>query len=161
MTTIMDAGNALPTFADVEAAAERLRGVAVRTPLLESEALNERVGGRVLLKPECLQRTGSFKLRGAYNAISQIDADAVVAYSSGNHAQGVAAAAKLLGKAATIVMPADAPAIKIENTRGYGAGVRLYDRQAESREEIGAEVAARTGAALIRPYDDPRIIAGQ
>ena len=157
----MGAIDHLPTFADVEAAAERLRAVAVRTPLLESEALNERVGGRVLLKPECLQRTGSFKFRGAYNAISQIDAGAVVAYSSGNHAQGVAAAARLLGKAATIVMPADAPAIKIESTRARGAEVRLYDRATESREEIGAAIAARTGAALIRPYDDPRIIAGQ
>jgi threonine dehydratase len=157
----MSADNRLPTFADVEAAAERLREVAVRTPLLESEALNQRVGGRILLKPECLQRTGSFKFRGAYNTISQIDANAVVAYSSGNHAQGVAAAAKLLGKAATIVMPADAPAIKIENTRAYGAEVRLYDRQRESREEIGAGIAARTGAALVRPYDDPRIVAGQ
>jgi threonine dehydratase len=151
----------LPTFADVEAAAERQRGVAVRTPLLESEALNERAGGRVLLKAECLQRTGSFKFRGAYNAISQTDASAVVAYSSGNHAQGVAAAARLSGKAATIVMPADAPAIKIENTRAYGAEIRLYDRATESREAIGAAIAARTGAALIRPYDDPRIIAGQ
>jgi threonine dehydratase len=151
----------LPTIADVEAAAERLRGVAARTLLLESDVLNERVGGRVLLKPECLQRTGSFKFRGAYNAISQIDAGAVVAYSSGNHAQGVAAAARLLGKAATIVMPADAPAIKIENTRAHGAEVRLYDRRRESREAIGAEIAERTGAALIRPYDDPRIIAGQ
>jgi threonine dehydratase len=157
----MSAVDRLPTFADVEAAAERLRGIAVRTPLLESEALNERGGGRVLLKAECLQRTGSFKFRGAYNTISQIDASAVVAYSSGNHAQGVAAAARLLGKAATIVMPADAPAIKVENTRAYGAEVRLYDRQRESREEIGAEIAARTGAALIKPYDDPRIIAGQ
>jgi threonine dehydratase len=151
----------LPTIADVEAAAERLRAVAVRTPLLESDVLNERVGGRVLLKPECLQRTGSFKFRGAYNAISQIDGGAVVAYSSGNHGQGVAAAAKLLGKAATIVMPADAPAIKIESTRARGAEVRLYDRATESREEIGAAIAARTGAALIKPYDDPRIIAGQ
>jgi threonine dehydratase len=157
----MDAVDRLPTFADVEAAAVRLRGRAVRTPLLESEVLNDRVGGRVLLKAECLQRTGSFKFRGAYNAISQIDADAVVAYSSGNHAQGVAAAAKLLGKAATIVMPADAPTIKIESTRAFGAEVRLYDRAGESREAIGAEIAARTGAALIKPYDDPRIIAGQ
>jgi threonine dehydratase len=157
----MESMDRLPTFADVEAAAARLRGIAVRSPLLESEALNERAGGRVLLKAECLQRTGSFKFRGAYNTISQIEADAVVAYSSGNHAQGVAAAAKLLGKAATIVMPADAPAIKIENTRAYGAEVRLYDRARESREAIGAEIAARTGAALIRPYDDPRIIAGQ
>jgi threonine dehydratase len=157
----MDAADRLPTFAEVEAAAARLRGVAVRTPLLESEALNERAGGRVLLKAECLQRTGSFKFRGAYNAISQVDAPAVVAYSSGNHAQGVAAAAKLLGKTATIVMPADAPAIKIENTRAYGAEVRLYDRARESREAIGAKIAAETGAALIRPYDDPRIVAGQ
>jgi threonine dehydratase len=161
MTVVMTSPDHLPTFADVEAAAERLRGMAVRTPVLESEALNERAGGRVLLKAECLQRTGSFKFRGAYNAISQSAADAVVAYSSGNHAQGVAAAARMLGKAATIVMPADAPAIKVENTRGYGAEVRLYDRARESREAIGAEIAARTGAALIRPYDDPRIIAGQ
>jgi threonine dehydratase len=161
MTIGMANPDRLPSANDVEAAALRLRGVAVRTPLLESEALNERVGGRVLLKAECLQRTGSFKFRGAYNTIAQIDADAVVAYSSGNHAQGVAAAAKLLGKAATIVMPADAPAIKIANTRAYGAEVRLYDRARESREVIGVEIAARTGAALIRPYDDPRIIAGQ
>jgi threonine dehydratase len=157
----MEGADRLPSFAEVEAAAERLRGVAVRTPLLESAALDAQAGGRVLLKAECLQRTGSFKFRGAYNAISQVDADAVVAYSSGNHAQGVAVAARLLGKAATIVMPADAPAIKIENTRAYGAEVRLYERNRESREAIGAEIAARTGAALIRPYDDPQIIAGQ
>jgi threonine dehydratase len=151
----------LPTFADVQAAARRLRGLARRTPLLESEALNALTGGRVLLKAESLQRTGSFKFRGAYNAISQIAAPAVVAYSSGNHAQGVAAAARLLGKAATIVMPADAPTIKLENTRAQRAEIRLYDRERESREEIGAELALRTGAALIKPYDDPRIIAGQ
>jgi threonine dehydratase len=148
-------------LADVEAAAARLRGVAVRTPLLESEALNARVGGRILVKAECLQRTGSFKFRGAYNTISQIQAPAVVAYSSGNHGQGVAAAARLLGKTATIVMPADAPAIKVERTRADGAEIRLYDRTRESREAIGAEIAARTGAALVKPYDDPRIIAGQ
>jgi threonine dehydratase len=157
----MDQTDRLPTCADVEAAAARLRGMARRTPLLESELLNERLGGRVLLKAECLQRTGSFKFRGAFNTISQIAAPAVVAYSSGNHAQGVAAAARLLGKAATIVMPADAPAIKIANTRALGAEVRLYDRERESREAIGAEIAARTGAALVRPYDDARIIAGQ
>jgi threonine dehydratase len=151
----------LPTFADVEAAAHRLQGLACRTPLLESEALNALTGGRVLLKAESLQRTGSFKFRGAYNTISQIAAPAVVAYSSGNHAQGVAAAARLLGKAATIVMPADAPAIKLESTRAWGAEIRLYDRERESREEIGAEIALRTGAALVKPYDDPRIIAGQ
>jgi threonine dehydratase len=157
----MEAVDRPPNVGDVEAAAARLRSIAVRTPLLESGALNERAGGRVLLKAECLQRTGSFKFRGAYNTVSQIDGPAVVAYSSGNHAQGVALAAKLLMKRATIVMPADAPAIKIENTRSYGAEVRLYDRARESREAIGAEIAARTGAALIRPYDDPRIIAGQ
>ena len=151
----------LPTFADVQAAARRLEGVARRTPLLASEALDARAGGRILLKAEPLQRTGSFKFRGAYNAIAQIEAPAVVAYSSGNHAQGVAAAARLLGKAATIVMPADAPAIKIDGTRAAGAEVRLYDRDRESRETIGAEIAARSGAALVRPYDDPRIIAGQ
>jgi len=151
----------LPTFADVQAAAGRLQGVARRTPLLESEALNAQAGGRILLKAEPLQRTGSFKFRGAYNTISQIQAPAVVAYSSGNHAQGVAAAARLLGKAATIVMPADAPAIKVEHTRADGAEICLYDRTRESREAIGAEIAARTGAALVKPYDDPRIIAGQ
>jgi threonine dehydratase len=150
-----------PTLADVQAAALRLKGVARRTPLLESEALNALAGGRILLKAEPLQRTGSFKFRGAYNTISQIQAPAVVAYSSGNHAQGVAAAARLLGKAATIVMPADAPAIKVEHSRADGAEIRLYDRTRESREAIGAEIAARTGAALVRPYDDPRIIAGQ
>jgi threonine dehydratase len=161
MTVGMTSSERLPKFDDIEAAAARLREVAVRTPLLESEALNAQAGGRVVLKAECLQRTGTFKFRGAYNAISQVEAAAVVAYSSGNHAQGVAAAAKLLNRRATIVMPADAPAIKIENTRAYGAEVRLYDRQRESREQIGAGIAARTGAALIRPYDDARIIAGQ
>jgi threonine dehydratase len=151
----------LPTFADFAAAAERLAGRARTTPLLESLALNGLVGGRVLLKAEPLQHTGSFKFRGACNAISQSDAPAVVAYSSGNHAQGVARAARLLGRRATIVMPADAPAIKLENTRADGAEVRLYDRAGESREAIGAEIAARTGAELIRPYDDARIVAGQ
>src|SRR5512132_367256 len=151
----------LPTFADVQAAARRLRGVARRTPLLESEALNALTGGRILLKAEALQHTGSFKFRGAYSTISQITAAGVVAYSSGNHARAVAAAARLLGKAATIVMPADAPAIKLESTRARGAKVRLYDRERESREEIGAGLAAQSGAALVKPYDDPRIIAGQ
>jgi threonine dehydratase len=153
--------SALPGLVDLEAAAERLKGVVRETPLLESDALNALVGGRLLFKAECLQRTGSFKLRGAYNTISQLDAQAVVAFSSGNHAQGVAAAARLLGVPATIVMPADAPAIKIANTRALGAEVRLYDRERESREEIGAAIAERTGAALVKPYDDPRVIAGQ
>jgi threonine dehydratase len=151
----------LPELADIEAAAARLRGVVRRTPLLESDALNDLVGGRLLCKAECLQRTGSFKLRGAYNAISQLDGQPVVAFSSGNHAQGVAAAARLLGVPATIVMPADAPAIKIANTRALGAEVVLYDREREVREAIGAEIAERTGAALVKPYDDARVIAGQ
>ena len=154
-----------PSFADVAAAAERLAGHAVATPLLSSPALDRRVGGRVLLKAETLQRTGSFKFRGAYNRISQIPADArpagVVAFSSGNHAQGVAAAAALLGVPATIVMPEDAPAIKLANTRGYGAEVVLHDRFTESREEICAEIAARRGATIVPPFDDPAIIAGQ
>jgi len=149
------------TFADIEAAAARLQGVAVRTPLIESAALNERTGGRVLLKAEPLQRTGSFKLRGAYNAIAQIAARAVVAFSSGNHAQGVAAAAALLGKRATIVMPADAPRIKVASTRALGAEVVLYDRYREVREEIGRQIARDTGAELVKPYDDPRVMAGQ
>jgi threonine dehydratase len=155
----------LPSFTDVAAAAERLAGHAVTTPLLSSPALDRRVGGRILLKAETLQRTGSFKFRGAYNRISQIPEDArpagVVAFSSGNHAQGVAAAAALLGVPATIVMPKDAPAIKLANTRGYGAEVVLYDRFTEAREEICAEIAARRGATIVRPYDDPAIIAGQ
>jgi threonine dehydratase len=151
----------LPTADDVGAAAERLRGVAVRTPLVQSELLDARIGGRAYLKPEPLQRTGSFKFRGAYNTVAQLEARAVVAYSSGNHAQGVAAAARLCGLPATIVMPANAPAIKIARTRAHGAEVRLYDRDRENREAIAEEIAARTGAALIRPYDDPRIIAGQ
>lgn len=156
---------ALPTIDDIRAAAQRLKGLAVRTPLLESPALNAQVGGRVLLKAETLQRTGSFKFRGAYNRISQIPetarAGGVVAYSSGNHAQGVAAAAALLGLPAVIVMPSDAPAIKVANTRGYGAEVVFYDRFGESREEIGAAIAASRGATLVRPYDDAGVIAGQ
>lgn len=159
------AAQPLPSFDDVRAAAKRLEGLAVRTPLVESPALNERVGGRVLLKAETLQRTGSFKFRGAFNRISQIPEDdragGVVAYSSGNHAQGVAAAAALLGLPAVIVMPADAPAIKVENTRSYGAEVVFYDRVKESREEIGSAIAAERKATLVRPYDDPGVIAGQ
>jgi threonine dehydratase len=154
-----------PSYADIKAAAERLAGVAVRTPLLESPALNEAVGGRVLLKAETLQRTGSFKFRGAYNFISQLDAEqrraGVVAYSSGNHAQGVAAAAALLGAPATIVMPTDAPSIKLDNTRALGATVVTYDRHNEPREEIAARLAADSGATLVPPYDHPWTIAGQ
>jgi threonine dehydratase len=148
-------------YADIAAAAARLAGVALRTPLLESARLNERLGGRLLLKAEPLQRTGSFKFRGAYNAIAQIAAPAVVAFSSGNHAQGVAAAAALLGKRATIVMPADAPRLKVAGTRAFGAEVVLYDRYREEREAIGLAIARETGAELVKPYDDPRVMAGQ
>ena len=155
----------LPTLEDIRAAAARLAPVAVKTPLLRSPALDRLAGGTVLIKPELLQCTGSFKFRGAYNKISRIPTEqrsrGVVAFSSGNHAQGVAAAAQLLGAPATIVMPSDAPAIKIENTRGYGAEVVLYDRDREDREAIAAEIEARTGATLVPPYDDPDIVAGQ
>lgn len=147
--------------ADIEAAAGRLRGVARRTPLLTSEALDARTGGRLLLKAEPLQRTGSFKFRGAYNAIAQIAAPAVVAFSSGNHAQGVALAARLLGKKATIIMPADAPRAKLEGTRSYGAEVVTHERWGENREAIGERIARETGAELVRPYDDWRVMAGQ
>ncbi|MGD9509403.1 MAG: threonine/serine dehydratase [Geminicoccaceae bacterium] len=156
------ASEGLPVrFADVAAAAERLRGVAAATPLLESDALNELAGGRLLIKAECLQRTGSFKFRGAYNTILALRPPAVVAFSSGNHAQGVALAARLLGLPATIVMPADAPRTKLEGTRALGAEVVTYDRLGEDREAIGREIAERTGAVVVRPFDDPCIIAGQ
>ncbi|PWC37247.1 threonine/serine dehydratase [Azospirillum sp. TSO22-1] len=152
-------------FADVEAASKRLAGKAAVTPLLENRQLNDHVGGRVLIKPEILQVSGSFKFRGAYNRLSQLDEAqrraGVVAWSSGNHAQGVAAAAQMLGIPATIVMPEDAPALKIENTRGYGAEVVLYDRWRESREGIAAAIAGERGAVPVPPFDDPHIIAGQ
>lgn len=158
-------GPGAPTLDGITAAAERLSGVAVRTPLVESPALNARTGGRVLLKAETLQRTGSFKFRGAYNFLDQIPPDArahgVVAYSSGNHAQGVAAAAEIFGVPATIVMPADAPRAKVENTCGYGAEVVTYDRQSESREEIAAGLAGKSGATLVPPFDHPWTIEGQ
>jgi threonine dehydratase len=153
------------SFADIEAAAGRLEGHAVRTPLIESPALNERLGLRVLIKPETLQRVGAFKCRGAYNRLAQMSADerrrGVVAFSSGNHAQGVALAARLLGMPALIVMPSDAPAVKVEATRGYGAEVRFYDRLTESREAISAAAAAERGAIVVPAFDDPHIIAGQ
>ena len=152
---------AIVGIGDIEAAAVRLAGIARRTPLLSSEALDEAVGGRLLIKPEPLQRTGSFKFRGAYNTIAQLSPGPVVAYSSGNHAQGVALAARLLGREATIIMPADAPSIKKSNTERLGARLVLYDRNREDREAIGREIAERTGAQLVRPYDDPRIMAGQ
>ena len=153
------------TLADIEAAAGRLKGVAVETPLLESAALNERLGMRVLIKPETLQRVGAFKFRGAYNRLVQLTAEerarGVVAFSSGNHAQGVALAAKLLGIPALIVMPSDAPKVKAEATAGYGAEIKFYDRLTESREKIAAAVAAERGSVVVPAFDDPDIIAGQ
>ena len=160
---MMDA--AFPTFADIEDARRRLKGEAVVTPLLESSLLNEAMGGRILIKPECLQRTGSFKFRGAWNFISRLGEEArqggVVAYSSGNHAQGVAAAAALRRLPAVIVMPEDTPAIKMANTRAYGAEIVLYDRASQSREAIAAAIAKERGAVIVPPYEHRHIIAGQ
>lgn len=153
------------TITDIRAAAKRLKGAARVTPMLEADMLNDLAGRRVLVKAECLQRTGSFKFRGGWSAISALGDEArakgVIAYSSGNHAQGVALAARLHGAPAVIVMPSDAPAMKIDNTRGYGAEVVLYDRQGESREDIGAKIAADRGLTLIKPYDEPMVMAGQ
>jgi threonine dehydratase len=153
-----------PNAADVADAARLLDGVAVRTPLLRAHSL-ERGSGRVFLKCETFQHTGSFKFRGAYNCLARIPADrragGVVAYSSGNHAQGVAAAAKLLGMPAVIVMPRDAPVLKHERTAALGAEVVLYDRDRESREEIAGRMARERGATLVPPYDHPHVIAGQ
>jgi threonine dehydratase len=155
----------LPTAADIDAAAKRLLGVAVRTPLINAAVLDDLLGARVFLKAETLQRTGSFKFRGAYNKISSIPpekrAAGVVAYSSGNHAQGVAAAAKLLGLRATIVMPADAPRAKRLRTEALGAEVIAYDRASEDRAAIAMALVKERGATLVPPYDDPLIIAGQ
>jgi threonine dehydratase len=154
-----------PGHDDVVRAAARLAGTAVRTPLLSSPALDAAVGGRMLIKAEMLQRTGSFKFRGAYNRLSRLSAaeraKGVVAYSSGNHAQGVADAARLLGIRAAIVMPGDAPAIKIANTRSLGAEVVFYDRYHEDRAAVAGAIAAERGATIIPPFDDPDIVAGQ
>src|ERR1700694_2357314 len=155
----------LPTAADVEAAAKTLAGIAVRTPLINSPVLAERTGARGFLRAETLQRMGAFKFRGAYNKLSSIPAErrqaGVVAFSSGNHAQGVAAAAKLLGMPAIIVMPSDAPKPKRERTAALGAEIVLYDRDTQDREAIARAIAEKSGAVLVPPYDDPLIIAGQ
>ena len=152
-------------LADVEAAAERLRGVANRTPVLTSRTLDGVVGAAVHVKAECFQRGGAFKFRGAFNKIASLPDDArargVLAYSSGNHAQAVALAARLLGTSATILMPEDAPPAKLDATRGYGAEIVPYDRWKDSREEIGSRLAAERGLALVKPYDDPLVMAGQ
>jgi threonine dehydratase len=157
--------NVLPTIADVVDAQLRLREWLVETPVLESEAINARVGARVFFKAECLQHSGSFKIRGALNRLLRLSADeraaGVVGFSSGNHAQAVALAARWLSVPATIVMPADAPKVKLASTRAYGAEVVLYDREREDREEIAATIAEQRGAALVPPFDHPDIVAGQ
>jgi threonine dehydratase len=157
--------NVLPTIADVADAYVRLRDWVVDTPVLESDALNRRIGTRVLFKAECLQHGGSFKIRGALNRILQLShaerGAGVVAFSSGNHAQAVALAAQWLGIRATIVMPADAPQTKLAGTRARGAEVVLYDRERENREQIASDIAAQRGAALVPPFDHAHVIAGQ
>lgn len=154
-----------PSYDDVKEAAISLQGEAVVTPLLSNDQLNRRTGARVFIKPECLQRTGSFKFRGAFNAISKLTdaerATGIVASSSGNHAQGIACAAKLFGARATILMPSDAPQLKIERTKGHGAEVVLYDRATEDREARAKEVLAERGGVFIHPYNHPDVIAGQ
>jgi threo-3-hydroxy-L-aspartate ammonia-lyase len=159
-------GTDLPvTIADVHRAAERLRGRAHRTPILHARQLDRRVGAKLSLKAEHLQRVGAFKFRGAYNAIAELDEQSrqhgVVAFSSGNHAQAIACAAELLGVPATIVMPTDAPQVKLDATRGYGAEIVTYDRYREDRRELGERIARERGATVIPPYDHPAVIAGQ
>jgi threo-3-hydroxy-L-aspartate ammonia-lyase len=152
------------TFDDIRAAARRLDGVAHRTPLVTSRGLDERCGATLVLKCENLQRMGAFKFRGAYNFLAQLSpqdrARGVVAFSSGNHAQGVALAARLFGVSATIVMPTDAPAVKVAATREYGAEIVFYERERSHREEIAQGVARECGATVVPPFDDPRIVAG-
>lgn len=155
----------LPNYADVVAAAGRIAGHAHKTPVMTSRTLNAALGAEVFFKCENLQRMGAFKFRGAFNALSQFDAQqrkaGVVAFSSGNHAQAVALSAQLLGMPATIVMPHDAPVAKIEATRGYGGQVVIYNRYTEDREQIGRDLAQQHGMTLIPPYDHPDVIAGQ
>ena len=155
----------IPTIDDVKAAAERIKGIAVRTPLIRNDVLDAQTGAKVFVKAENLQRGGAFKMRGATNAIAaltpEVRARGVIAFSSGNHAIAVSTAAKLFGVSATIVMPSDAPKIKLETTRSLGAEVVTYDRVHESREEIGAKLSGDRGLAMIKPFDDPFVIAGQ
>ncbi len=152
-------------IAMIEAARVRLDGHVRRTPLLSSPFLDDIAGRRVFVKPECLQHTGSFKFRGAWSAVSgllpEVRAKGVIAFSSGNHAQGVALAAKLHSIPSVIIMPSDAPRIKIDNTRAYGADVVLYDRANEDRDAIGARLSEERGLTLIKPFDEPLVIAGQ
>ncbi|QYG03573.1 MULTISPECIES: threo-3-hydroxy-L-aspartate ammonia-lyase [Massilia] len=155
----------LPTYEDVAQAAERILGVAHRTPVLTSRTVNEEFGAEIFFKCENMQRMGAFKFRGGYNALAKFSPEqrraGVVAFSSGNHAQAIALSAKILGMPATIVMPQDAPAAKVAATRGYGATVVTYDRYTEDREQIGRELAEKHGLTLIPPYDHADVIAGQ
>jgi threo-3-hydroxy-L-aspartate ammonia-lyase len=159
------AATRLPTYADVARAAERIAGAAHRTPVLTSRTADARTGAKLFFKAENLQRAGAFKFRGAYNAISALSeaerARGVITFSSGNHAQAIALASRLLGAPATIIMPADAPAAKIEGTRGYGAEVILYDRYSQDREALGRSIAEPRGLTLIPPFNHPDVIAGQ
>ncbi|MBP1178715.1 threo-3-hydroxy-L-aspartate ammonia-lyase [Methylobacterium sp. PvR107] len=161
----VEAAAGLPTFADVARAAERIAGAAHRTPVLTSRTADARTGANLFFKAENLQRAGAFKFRGAYNAISALGeverARGVITFSSGNHAQAVALACRLLGAPATIIMPEDAPAAKIEGTRGYGAEVILYDRYSQDREALGRSIAGPRGLTLIPPFNHPDVIAGQ
>ncbi len=158
-------GPSLPTYADVEAAAERLRGVAHHTPAMSSATANRRTGASLVFKPENLQRMGAFKFRGGYNAIASLGAEqkkaGVVTFSSGNHAQAIAYAGQLLGVPTTIIMPNDAPAAKVAATEGYGGQIVRYDRYTEDRLAIGDRLAAERGLTVIPPYDHPDVIAGQ
>ena len=153
------------TIDDVRAAARRLDGIATRTPMFHSRTVDEIVGAEVWFKGEQFQRSGSFKFRGAYNALAAMPDEqrtkGVVAFSSGNHAQAVGLAAREFGAPAVIVMPSDAPAVKVAATRGYGAEVVFYDRHTESREQIGAEIASRRGLTLVPPFNHPDVVAGQ
>ena len=155
----------LPTFADVQGAAQQIAGVAHRTPVITSRTVDARTGARVFFKCENFQRAGAFKFRGAYNALSRLSPDerrrGVVTFSSGNHAQAIALAGQVLDIPRVIVMPSDAPAVKVAGTRGYGGEVVLYDREREDREAIGKRLAVDRGLVLIPPYDHPHIIAGQ
>ncbi|MEO1964630.1 pyridoxal-phosphate dependent enzyme, partial [Hyphomonas sp.] len=157
--------DSLPTHSDVLAAAARLTGLVRKTPVLRHDVLDGMSGARLFVKAECLQETGSFKIRGATNRLLQIPEAqrpaGVVAFSSGNHAQGVARAARLLGMPALIVMPSDAPAVKVEGVRADGGEIRFYDRNTESREVIAQQIAAERGAIVVPSFDDPHIICGQ
>src|SRR5438046_3138253 len=163
--TTIDSITALPTFTDIEAAAARLKGVAHRTPVVTSRSVDERTGATVFFKCENLQRAGAFKFRGAYNAMASLSLDerrrGVVSFSSGNHAAAIALAGNLLDVPRVIVMPADAPAVKRAAAEGYGAEIVLYDREHDDREAIGRRLSQERGLALIPPYDDADVIAGQ